>query len=432
MDASSKSSPRRKSKTRGGAAPTATITRQPREFQQRVYLYMQLNDILNLPKVSYPLELHMYHTKNTLQKLSEHYTKDTIIYEDEFHLAKPVFALAIWQDDIEDMNIFSDNPLVVSLYQRIPQHRRCDLKTVGDVRSQVSNYTVVQDDQMKSIKSTSASIGSCEDEDYEDETLEFISRGHCDLLQLFQRKRFIRNISIMLYPEYERKLQTLTSQKITTTTKWHMYSIIPMLKNFNFCNLAFFTLESIYNAPEELHNRAGHLGIRILIRSTRPDQNDRYKTIPLCTFYCFVSQIISAQNTIVVWENMKRDLLNNVFGTCNFSNNQMGTSARIKLPHLFRQLLTPADVNLNVDSIDIINDRALINNSMHRYVLTSDMRKILESAVHHNDYVILLQLYDEIPENVLYEGFINPSIFGYPDGKAYNCSSLYSCLTLIS
>lgn len=415
MDASSKSSPRRKSKPKGGAATPVTIVRQPRDFQQRVYLYMQLNDIINLPVVSYPLELHMYHTKNTLQKLSEHYTTDTIIYQDEFQLARPVFTMAIWQDDIEDMNTFSDNPLVISLYQRIPQHRRCDLKTVGDVRTDVSSLTLLQDEIM--VNSISVSSCSVEDDEYEEETLEFISRGHCDLLQLFQRKRFIRNISIMLYPEYEHKLQTLTSQKITTTTKWHMYSIIPMLKNFNFCNLAFFTLESIYNAPEELHNRAGHLGIRVSIRSTRSDQNDRYKVLPLCTFYCFVSQIISAQNTIVVWENMKRDLLNNVFGTCNFSNNQMGTSARIKLPHLFRQLLTPAGANLNIDSIDTINDRALINNSLHRYVLTSEMRQILETAVHHNDYVILLQLYDEIPENVLYEGIINPSIFGYPDGK---------------
>lgn len=415
MDASSKSSPRRKSKPKGGAATPVTIVRQPRDFQQRVYLYMQLNDIINLPVVSYPLELHMYHTKNTLQKLSEHYTTDTIIYQDEFQLARPVFTMGIWQDDIEDMNTFSDNPLVISLYQRIPQHRRCDLKTVGDVRTDVSSLTLLQDEIM--VNSISVSSCSVEDDEYEEETLEFISRGHCDLLQLFQRKRFIRNISIMLYPEYEHKLQTLTSQKITTTTKWHMYSIIPMLKNFNFCNLAFFTLESIYNAPEELHNRAGHLGIRVSIRSTRSDQNDRYKVLPLCTFYCFVSQIISAQNTIVVWENMKRDLLNNVFGTCNFSNNQMGTSARIKLPHLFRQLLTPAGANLNIDSIDTINDRALINNSLHRYVLTSEMRQILETAVHHNDYVILLQLYDEIPENVLYEGIINPSIFGYPDGK---------------
>lgn len=414
MDASSKSSPRRKSKPKGEAGPPVAIVRQPRGFQQRVFLYMQLNDIINLPVVSYPLELHMYHPKNTLQKLSEHYTTDTIIYQDEFQLARPVFTMAIWQDDIEDMNMFSDNPLVISLYQRIPQHRRCDLKTVRDVRTDISTSTL-----SLTGKSTSVSSCSVEDEDYEEETLEFISRGHCDLLQLFQRKRFIRNISIMLYPEYERKLQTLTSQKITTTTKWHMYSIIPMLKNFNFCNLAFFTLESIYNAPEELHNRAGQLGIRVSIRSTRSDQNDRYKVIPLCTFYCFVSQIISAQNTIVVWENMKRDLLNNVFGTCNFSNNQMGTSARIKLPHLFRQLLTPADANLNTDSIDIFSDRALINNSLHRYVLTSEMRQILETAVHNNDYVLLLQLYDEIPGNVLYEGTINPSIFGYPNGKPH-------------
>lgn len=424
---------RQKSRARAGAA--LVILKEPGVFEQRVYLYMQLNDIINLPVVSYPLEMHLYHTKNTLQKLTERYTTETIIYEDEFKLTRPVFAMSIWQDNLDDMNAFSDNPLVVSLYQRIPRHRRCDLKTVKDVRTEASQYTInrLPDESMEAPKKstrrivdmslevlalTPTSHSDCmgEDEEYEEETVEFISRGHCDLLQLFQRKRFISNISIMLYPEYNRKLQTCTSQKIATTTKWHMYSIIPMLKNCNFCNLAFFTLESIYNAAENLHSRAGHLGISVSIRSSRPIDNNEFVVLPLCTFYGFNSQIISEQTTTVVWENLKRDLLSDDVPV-KPRTNQMQTSSRIKLPQLFRNLLKPPDVDLKLDLIDLIVDRALISNSQHRYVLTDEMRQILETAVQHNTYVIKLQLYDEIPENVVYDGIIDPSIFGYPDGK---------------
>lgn len=426
---------RKRSRSRAGAASPAIIVKEPKVMQQRVYLYMQLHDIINLPVVSYPLELHLYHTKNTLQKLSEHYTTETIIYETEFKMTRPVFAMSIWQDNLEDLNVFSDNPLVVSLYQRIPRHRRCDLKMVKDVRTEASGTTLigVTDESVQPLKDTSPRIfdmsldvlaitpthSEClgEDEEYEEETVEFISRGHCDLLQLFQRKRFISNISIMLYPEYNRKLQTTTSQKIATTTQWHMYSIIPMLKNLNFCNLAFFTLESIYNSPPSWHTRAGHLGISVSIRSTRPNLYNEYVTLPLCTFYGFNSQIISEQNTTIVWENMKRDLLGGE-APINMRTNQMQTSARIKLPHLFRNLLTPPGVNLKLDAIDLLNDRALINNSQHRYVLTEEMREIIEAAVQHSEYAIMLQLYDEIPENILYEGVVNPSIFGYPNGEA--------------
>ncbi|KAM8716200.1 hypothetical protein ACLKA7_003133 [Drosophila subpalustris] len=393
--------------------------------------------------------------------MSEHYTTETIIYQNEFEMERPAFAMGIIQDSINDMNVFSDNPLVVSLYQRIPRHRRRELKTVMGVRTSASaaiikvSTTQKQKTLLKIISDkdagdaggveypekgemptetwaeTSGDPEACFDEggydndDYIEESVEFLSRGHCDLLQLFQRKRFISNIPIMLYAEYDRNLETSTSTKITTTSEWHMYSILPILKNFHFTNLAFFTLESIYNAPEELHQRAGHLGISLSIRSTSADADDEFQVIPLCTFYGFISQIISEQNTIIVWESIKRDLLRESRET-SISSNQMQTSSSIKLPRLFRALLKTPSVDLKINEINLFADSALINNSLHRYVLTSEMREILEAAVVHNQYELLLQLYDEIPANVLYEGIINPSVFGYPNVNSCRFASVLS------
>ncbi|KAH8418813.1 hypothetical protein KR222_008002 [Zaprionus bogoriensis] len=449
----SKRAARRSSQAVSAKTSLSIAEEPPRVLQQRVFLYMQLNDILNLPVASYPLELHLYHIKNTLQKMTEHYTKETIIYEHEFDKKGPAFAMTVIQDSIEDMNMFSDNPLVVSLYQRIPRHRKGELKTVRIVRTEASMWTIKGDAESRKSEPNSSDKANeteanakekekektvedelsehGEDDDYVEESLEFISRGHCDLLQLFHHKRFISNISIMLYPEYNRKLQTPTTQKITTTSEWHMYSIIPILKNFHFSNLAFITLESIYNAPPELHERAGYLGISLSLRAIQPTGlgvgDAVEEVLPLCTFYGFVTQIIQEQNTIIVWENIKRDLLKT--SRFSVSNNQMDTNFRIKLPHLFRMLLMTQGVDMRIDEIDTLTDSALINNSMHRYVLTSEMRAILEASLQHNQYEILLQLYDEIPANVLYEGVINPSIFGYPDVNSCRFASVLASTT---
>ncbi|KAH8353066.1 hypothetical protein KR084_008669 [Drosophila pseudotakahashii] len=391
-----------------------------RTLQQRVFLYIQLNELTKLPKTDHPLELHLYHPKNTLQKMQERYTTETTIYQHEFNLKKPVFALGVMQDDIEDMNTFSDQPLVISLYQRI-QRRRRGGKTKGKAggtpasqeASQSSAKALEHSENVK-IKYEQYSEEAGEEGEggnFSEERLELLSRGHCDLLQLFQRRRFISDITVFLYPEYQTNSQAKSNQQITSCSVWHMYSILPILKNFNFTNLAFLTLESIYNVPEELLSLSAELGLSVSFRAKEPQGPDgAFKVIPLCTYSGFISQIISDQNTSIVWESIKRDLHPNM----NFSFNQMETNSRIKLPKLFRLLLWQQDVDFQMETIDAVTDLALINNSLHRFVLTEDMRKILEQAVVHNDFELLLQLYQETPSNVMYEGVLNPSIFGYP------------------
>ncbi|KAH8242042.1 hypothetical protein KR038_010129 [Drosophila bunnanda] len=399
-----------------------------RIIQQRVFLYIQLNELLNLPETSYPLELHLYHAKSTLQKMQERYTTKTIIYQKEFNLKKPVFTLGVMQDDIEEMNTFSDNPLLISLYQRIPRHCKGDSSTtkLSHLGTSPSISDASQSSGSKKSRRSRKSSTRCIDNmmsweepgegegeecAFVEERLELLSRGHCDLLQLFQRRRFISDINILLYPMYQRPEQEICSKKITSTTVWHMYSILPVLKNFNFTNLAFMSLESIYNVPEELHIQPTDLGMSVSFRSTQPKgENGVSQTIPLCTFSGFGWQIISDQNTSIVWENLKRDLNPHV----NFGFNQMETNSRIKLPRLFRMLLWEQDADISIQNIDPLTDKALINNSLHRFVINEEMRKILEESVLNNSYELLLQLYRDTPDNVLYEGVINPSIFGYP------------------
>ncbi|KAH8334518.1 hypothetical protein KR059_011090 [Drosophila kikkawai] len=395
-------------------------------IQQRVFLYIQLNELLKLPDTGYPLELHLYHAKSTLQKMQERYTTKTIIYQKEFNLKKPVFTLGVMQDDIEDMNTFSDNPLLVSLYQRIPRHRKGDsnrtkMSQLGTSSSftdaSQSSATKKSKRSRRSGKKSSDILllweeeGEGEEGEYVEERLELLSRGHCDLLQLFQRRRFISDINILLYPTHHVPEQKTFRELITSTTVWHMYSILPILKNFDFTNLAFVTLESIYNVPEELHMQSTDLGLSVSFRSTQLEgEEDVLRIIPLCTFKGFGSQVISDQNTSIVWENLKRDLNPHV----HFGFNQMETNSRIKLPRLFRMLLWEQDVDFFINQIDPLTTMALINNSLHRFVINEEMRKILEESVLNNSYELLLQLYKDTPDNVLYEGVINPSIFGYP------------------
>ncbi|ALC38622.1 CG14339 [Drosophila busckii] len=429
--------PKRATTKRGSDAPVKPNPGlELKPAQQRVFLYIQLKSI-TLPTVSYPLELHLYHANNTLQTMSEHYTTQTIIKQEDFDAQRPTFAMGIIQDSLDELNAFSDNPLVISMYARIPRHRKGTLRKVHEVRTSASSAQLHKLSQ--TVTETDKSAGDWLDltlegedageeaADYVPEHLEFISRGHCDLLQLFRHNRFIANIPIWLYPRYDKQLQTATCQKITTTSDWHMYSILPMLKNFSFCNLAFITLESIYNAPPELSSRAETLGMCICIRATKADLNHEFQVLPLCNFYGFSQQIISAQSTCIVWENIKRDFTSDA--NSGFCNNQIETTMRIKLPRLFRQLLKTEGVDLKLSDINPFEDEALINNSLHRFVLTKEMREILEAAIVHNEYELLLQLYSEVPANVLLEGPVNLSIFGYPDVNTVRFASQLSSVS---
>ncbi|KAH8305302.1 hypothetical protein KR018_007885 [Drosophila ironensis] len=409
-----------KNKKDKGVTPEVSEKQKP---QQRVFLYIQLKEMLMLPKTENALELHLYHPKNTLQKMQERYTTETVIYQHEFKLDKPVFTMGVIQDDIENMNTFSDTPLMMSLYQRIPAHFKGDSesskhKMPSGISGGSSEMIELQQGNSKSklgkkLSKTDTSVdeGEGEENAWVEESLELLSRGHCDLLQLFQKRRFISDVTVYLYPQYHSLVEAQDNAKITTCSIWHMYSIIPILKDFNFTNLAFLTLESIYNVPEDLHTKSAELGLSLSFRSRYPEgEEGEYPVTLLCTYYGFGSQIISDQNTSIVWENLKRDLNPNK----HFSFNQMETNSRIKLPRIFRMLLWEKDVDFHIDQIDPVSNLALINNSLHRFVINEDMRKILEEAVVHNDYELFLQLFYETTENVLYEGVVNPSIFGYP------------------
>ncbi|XP_001356503.3 uncharacterized protein [Drosophila pseudoobscura] len=398
-----------------GSMADVLVQPKPKPKPPRVFLYIQLNETKMLPESEHPLELHLYHAKNSLQKMQEHYTTETIIYQHEFAIQRPVFALGVMQDDMEDMNVFSDNPLVITLYRRVPRlpkrgakERPKEADLIGDTTATPLDVPAEESASPDGVLEEPAWYeGDAEEGGFTEGHLEMLSRGHCDLLQLFQRRRFISDITVYLYPE----LKGPSADQTTTCTVWHMYSILPILKEFNFTNLAFVTLESVYNVPEVLHQMASELGLSISFRARVPDERGDRLVVPLCTFYGFGSEVISEQNTSIVWENIKRDI--NPFRSYSF--NQMDTNIRVKLQRVFRLLLWEKDVDFGSNSIDIFTDLALVNNSMHRYVLNEEMRRILEAAVLHNSHELLLQLYHESPANVLYEGVLNPSIFGYPD-----------------
>ena len=63
---------------------------------ERTFIYVQLEKLAKLPKTKDKLEIHLSHAKNTLRKLQDHYTTNTVIDLDEMREHGPTtFALII-------------------------------------------------------------------------------------------------------------------------------------------------------------------------------------------------------------------------------------------------------------------------------------------------------------------------------------------------
>ncbi|CAD6999928.1 unnamed protein product [Ceratitis capitata] len=103
---------------------------------QRIFIYMQLKKVENLPEVDGKLEIHLSQAKNTLTKLEDSYPADNIIDLSKFDEYKPTFSLMVEQDNINDANILSDNPVLITL---------CNRAMVRVSREEVEEETAIQE-----------------------------------------------------------------------------------------------------------------------------------------------------------------------------------------------------------------------------------------------------------------------------------------------
>lgn len=233
-----------------------------------------------------------------------------------------------------------------------------------------------------------------------------VAQGHIDVIEYFTNKRINGTDTVFLYPLKSHR------EHLTCKTVWEIYSLHPLLKHVTFSNYLFLTLDSLYNIDPPLMENCQNLMSNFLLITKVPDEKNHYDKIFICNFRIFSKSTIAEQNLTKTWEALKTTELENF--------NCMGIAAdcKIILNQLFSNLLSTENVQFNFSSINKKEDEALICNSMHRYVLTDKMQKILENALSTNLYQLLIEICTQEDENnVLLHGFLDLSIFMYPASK---------------
>ncbi|KAM7350289.1 uncharacterized protein ACRADG_008901 [Cochliomyia hominivorax] len=348
---------------------------------QRIFLYLKPITI------SYPLddvpcgraEIELTHCNCKITTLCDHFVERNFIKLDDFDQEKPTFSITIEQDNIEEINVICDSPIVLTLYV----------------------YT-----KSRTINKESSEFVSAEGEEEDVDICIPVAQGYIDILEYFNTKRCHNFETIYLYP-----LKTF-GQNLACKTEWEIYSLHPLLKNLTFSNILFITLGSLYNIDSELLNEYQNLVANFSFISKQPNEHNEYDKIFICKFKTFTKSIIVEQNLCKKWESLKNQKID------NYNCIGIATESKFHLNQLLANLLITENVELNTAQIDIAQDFALVGNSIHRYVFTDAMQKVLEDVLACNQYQIIVEFYLEQEENkILLQGYVDLSVFMYPQVK---------------
>lgn len=310
-----------------------------------------------------------------------------IIQAEQFNIDRPTFSVTIKQDSVEDITSLSNAPIVLTLYViTLQKPKSSDIISFSKKRGEVEKET----DQEKLLIEERIPV----------------AQGYIDVIEYFNRKRFRGSDIIYLYP-----IET-SAYALTCKTEWEIYSLHPLLRNTVLSNVAFITLGSLYNIKNSLMDDCDDLVAKLSFISKIPNENNEYEKTVICKFTAFEKCVISEQNLSKRWENLKNRKLNNLHSIGILSK------TKFSLNKLFLNVLSTENVDFHFDNININEDYALICNSIHRYILTNIMEKTLEEVLSHDQYQMILEIYSDRDENkILLQGFIDLSIFMYPEGK---------------
>ncbi|KAH8251381.1 hypothetical protein KR032_010250 [Drosophila birchii] len=374
----------------------------PRPQPPNVFLYIQLAYIGNLPVTEYPLEIHISQGDSVIVKCVEHYNIDGIIPDKEFE-SKPTFTLIFQQDNVDRMNHAADNPLLIQLYMRIvPQVPAVEideelyfgeegLEAESDMDSSLKKGIEVEDEHIS----------------IESERLELLSVGYMDVIKLFGHRRSMITEPLYLYP-----MPDVPSElRSTVHSEWHLYTLLPIAKELIFTNMAFVSLESIYNLRDEYQLNVESMSVRLSFRSRLLGDRNDSPLIPLCEFSQLEQKIICMQDTHIVFESFRRAMdMPNVPG--------LKSGISLEMFKLFTGLSCSEGMNVAFSGIDLNSDEALVCNSFHRFILTQKMADALEYAIACQQYVLVVEVFQTIgpakPQKI-FQGVLDPSIMVYPE-----------------
>ncbi|XP_075153128.1 uncharacterized protein LOC142226796 [Haematobia irritans] len=356
----------------------------------RIFLYLQ-------PKaISYPIvdddvavEIELEHP-NPITKLCDHYTPENVIHLDEFIGDKPTFCITIIQDDIEAC----ETPLSLILYENVVQSFTKENDPNNDNKDEKEDFeeAVEEEDELVIIERKP------------------VAQGYIDLLEFFTKTRYRSNYTVFLYPLPN------SIHRLTCKMEWEIYSLHPLVKHMKFSNILYLSFNSIYNLDDDIMDTSDDLVARLSLLSYTPNEMMLYDKIPICQFRAFSKQLMGDQILDVKWEKLKNRKIGN-----EHSMSIMASEAKVNIQYVFQDLLMSEDVDFNTADIDSNMDMALVCNSFHRYILTESMEKALEDIMAFNKYRIIVELFREKdPTVILLQGYINLSIFMYP--QVSNCS----------
>ncbi|KAH8297989.1 hypothetical protein KR018_003950 [Drosophila ironensis] len=369
-----------------------------------VFLYIQLAGITSLPPTRFPLMLRLSQGESPIVKCTEQYTTDGIIYQHEFS-TRPTFTLIFQQDDVDRINQAADNPLLIELLlQRVyhGDHEYLDEEeeegefTDDNLQDQIEINTITSFDRESSVVHKPRLTT----------TIELLCVGYLDVIKLFGHQRTMIREKLYLYPMPD------VSEELrhTVHTEWDLYTLLPIAKQLTFTNMAFVTLESIYNLKEEYCLDPPSLQVVLSFRSTLPNERNEYQIVPLCSFDSLELQSITLQSPHHVFESFRRNIRpSNVTG--------LKSSMEVEMYRIFDGVMCTDGMPANFSDIDQGSDDALVCNSFHRFILTKKMAETLSYAIACQQYVLFVEAFQMLnfgkPQKV-FQGILDPSIMAYP------------------
>ncbi|XP_036346353.1 uncharacterized protein LOC118755634 [Rhagoletis pomonella] len=345
---------------------------------KRIFLYIHLRAIENLPSPNGVLELHLSHAKNNLTKLVDTYPSENIIDLSIFNEYKPTFSLMIEQDNIEDANIISDHPLLITLYDRIK---------------------VLVPSEAEEMQEEDFAI-------YEEQLIP-IAQGHIDLLRLCTKKRELITFHCILYP-----LSMSQSSFISScTTMWEIYALLPLLKDLSIYNVAYISFESIFNVRPNLIDVVDLLVADIYFESKVPNEHNQYEKVKLCTFDKFCQQQLPENGLQLTWASLKRE------EPKNFDCIGIICGNYINMFNIFRKLVQTESSKINFEKVNL-DHSVITSNSTHRFVLSEQFVRVLEDVIAFDEQQLLIELHlVDQPHQLIAQGRFDLSILLYPYGK---------------
>lgn len=377
-----------------------------------IFLYIQLSRITKLPESLYPLEIHIHQSNNLIVKCVEQYDTDGIIYEDEFYL-KPTYTLIFQQDNLDRINNAADYPLIIELYMhQFTTSSALDEEAIDIDGTDVENFL----ENVLDLVDVDSNADYTEDKN---EELILLCVGFLDIIKVFGHHRAMIREELVLYPAPN----VPDNLRNSVTTEWHMYTLVPIAKNITFTNMAFVQFESIYNLKEEYSLDVPTMSMELSFRSTQvPAGSKDYHVIPWCSFECFTEEVIASQNFQFFFECFRK----------RFDGEHcMGlrSNMEVQMHKLFHELLRSERMEVDFNHIDTQEDKALVSNTFHRYILTNQMSDTLFMAFAMKRYIILVEGFQQMPSDVkptkkagqdakqkIFEGVLDPAILLFPGG----------------